>query len=401
MLLSGQEERRKLKGFEEFLSTVFFNSQSVSLIPNIEDDSVHVSMGREERPIYMVGDGIQSIIILLYPLFLNQGKKLLVFIEEPENSMHPGMQRLFVETLMRNEFKSFQYFITTHSNHFLDITIDIDQMSLYTFAKVENDNSKEHNYYIRNILNQDNRILDLIGVRNASVFLSNCTIWVEGITDRFYIKKYLEVYQNYLIKTNNIKVVFREDFNFSFIEYSGGNIVHWSFGDETIEDESVWNKIDALKINSKIFLLADKDNTESKPNSEKAKRLKLLKKQLVNNFKITKAIEIENTLSPKIIINTIRKLENGNSSKLEYDPSEIVYSKYKDKKLGKFIEEKFKNCKRKYKDKSGTIFPKLDFCKAAIGLISEYDDLTEEGKEIAKEIFNFIKRNNSEAIEKV
>lgn len=135
MLLGKREERDKIKKFESFLSKTFFNSQPFTLIPNIEDDSLHVSIGDEEWPIYKLGDGIQSIIILLYPLFFNQGKKLMVFIEEPENSMHPGLQRLFIETLMHSNFKNFQYFITTHSNHFLDFTIDLAKISVYTFNR--------------------------------------------------------------------------------------------------------------------------------------------------------------------------------------------------------------------------------------------------------------------------
>jgi AAA15 family ATPase/GTPase len=390
MLLGKREERNKVREFENFLSKTFFNSEQVSLTPSIDDDSVHVSIGNVERPIYEIGDGIQSIIILLYPLFFNQGSNLLVFIEEPENSIHPGLQRLFLESLMRKEFETFQYFITTHSNHFLDITLELPKVSIYTFQKKKDKKEGVDEFVIENISNQDSQVLDLIGARNSSVFLSNCTIWVEGITDRLYLKKYLEVYQNKLLEEDKIKTVFREDFNFSFVEYSGGNIVHWSFA-----DDSGWEKIKSNRISNKIFLIADQDNTKAKPDSAKAKRLSLLHKQLGDNFKVVGGKEVENTLSPKILIETIEKLERNNFINVKYDVNKITYEKYKDCYLGKFIKLNFQNLRtRKYEAESGTLYCKLDFCKAAVELILKAEDLSNEGLSIAGAIFSFIEKCN-------
>lgn len=390
MLLGKIEVRNKVTEFEDFLSKTFFNSEIVKLTPSIEDDCVHVSIGKVEWPIYKIGDGIQSIIILLYPLFFNQGKNLLVFIEEPENSIHPGLQRLFIETLMKEEFKTFQYFITTHSNHFLDITLELQKVSIYTCKKIKNDGEKADEFLIQNISNEDSQVLDLIGARSSSVFLSNCTIWVEGITDRLYLKKYLDVYQQQLLQDKKIKTIYREDFHYSFIEYSGGNIVHWSFA-----DQCGWDKIKSNRISTKIFLISDKDNTEAYPSLAKTKRLKLLKKQLGKNFQVIKGREIENILSPKILIKTIEKLEKKNFANVEYDVNKITYENYHNSKIGEFIVSNFKPLKtRKYKADSGTLYCKLDFCKAAVELINDADDLSKEGNEIAKKLFNFIDKCN-------
>lgn len=389
MLLGKREEREKVKQFESFLSKTFFNSESVSLTPRINDDSVHVLIGEAERAIYELGDGIQSIIILLYPLFFNQGKDLLVFIEEPENSIHPGLQRLFIETLMKNEFNTFQYFITTHSNHFLDITLDLKQVSVYTVQKRSITDDPKVFFVIENVSNDNFNTLDLIGVRNSAVFLSNCTIWVEGITDRLYIKKYLEVYQDKLVKEKKITTSFREDYNFSFVEYGGGNIVHWSFG-----DQSQYDKIKTSRISSKVFLIIDKDDTENNSDSAKAKRIKSLKQQLNNNLYILSGREIENTIDSNILIQTIKTLEGENFKNIKYDAVSIVYEKYKNEKIGSFIESKFKKHKRRYKADSGTLYCKIDFCKAAIDSIKSFDDLSKEGKVLALKLFEFIKSAN-------
>ncbi len=49
MLLGKQAGRLEIKSFEDFISRNFFNSKPFTLIPNIEDDSLHVSIDNEEK----------------------------------------------------------------------------------------------------------------------------------------------------------------------------------------------------------------------------------------------------------------------------------------------------------------------------------------------------------------
>src|SRR5262249_19746078 len=82
LLLGNLTKREFIRSFEKFLGDSFFNGQDVSIIPAIDSDVLYVKIGDEqERPIYDLGDGIQSIIILTFPLFANKDKNLLVFIE--------------------------------------------------------------------------------------------------------------------------------------------------------------------------------------------------------------------------------------------------------------------------------------------------------------------------------
>ncbi|MGB6127181.1 MAG: ATP-binding protein, partial [Psychrilyobacter sp.] len=224
MLLGEYEERERVRKFEKFLSENFFEGKSVSLIPKKKGDVIHIKIGEtQDYPIYDLGDGIQSIIILTFPLFENAGKQMLIGIEEPEIYLHPGMQRKLMEALLDKEgkygFENFQYLITTHSNHFLDLTLDYSEdIKIYESKKNE-----EQKFEI--IRRNDENMLELmrnIGVRNSSVFLANSTIWIEGITDRKYLKKYFEIYQK-----DKGQKIYEEDKHYSFIEYSGGNITHW------------------------------------------------------------------------------------------------------------------------------------------------------------------------------
>jgi predicted ATP-dependent endonuclease of OLD family len=46
------------------------------------------------------------------------------------------MQRKLIEVYSQKEFEKVQYFITTHSNHLLDITLDFNKnISTYSFQK--------------------------------------------------------------------------------------------------------------------------------------------------------------------------------------------------------------------------------------------------------------------------
>ncbi|RIJ41836.1 AAA family ATPase [Pontibacter oryzae] len=388
LLLGTKEDRDKIKNFEDFLSSNFFNNQPINIIPRQGDDVVHVLLGSRELPIYNLGDGIQAIIVLTYPLFFNQGKEMKIFIEEPEHYLHPGFQRVFMETLVRPEFDSFQYFITTHSNHLLDITVDLDSISVYTFKS----NSKNQ-FLIENVENEDTNILELIGVRNASVFLSNCTIWVEGITDRIYIRKYLEIYQNSL--QSNLE--FKEDTHYSFVEYGGGNITHWSFLNPSDPNHK---NIEVKKLCGKLFLISDKDGAglkaDGQPDSRKKKKYERheeLKKNLGTRYYCLESREIENTLSSKILKSIVTDYETRKGNK-NFSFTKFTHDDYKDKSLGKYLNNHIVGRKRDYSDDSETINDKLNFAKKAVERIKDLSDLTDDAKNLVERIYSFIKDNN-------
>ncbi|NOX48471.1 MAG: ATP/GTP-binding protein, partial [Chlorobi bacterium] len=236
--------------------------------------------------------------------------------------------------------------------------------------------------------------LNLLGVNSSSVFLSNCTIWVEGISDRLYIRKYLEIYQ----KENPNQDRFNEDIHYSFVEYAGNNITHWSFLD--IADES----INYESISRNIFLITDKD-------SGKEKRHKKLEKHLGKNYYCLKCLEIENLLKPEVLKNTIQKYaknqdenikfksfdtkQNSNNNKPEFiysleDIGEFIYSSV-------IVDESQINIiapKPSGDKKTRKISGKYKFAKNAIDSISCWEDMSKEAQDLAEKIYQFIGENN-------
>lgn len=381
MLLGATESRKKIRDFERFISETFFDGNEFNIIPHIDDNVVHVKIGAlEEFPVYNLGDGIQSIIILTYPLFFNIGKTMNFYFEEPDLYLHPGYQRIFLQTLLKEEFKSFQFYLTTHSNHFLDMTIDSDQIAVYSFQKINNE------YLIENVKSKDKNLLEILGVRNSSVFLTNCTIWVEGISDRIYIRKYLELLQVEKGKK------YLEDVHYSFIEYGGGNITHWSF----LEDKDEVANINVDSLCGKLFLIADLDSSESSKNggqTEKQKRLEKIRENLNDRCFILTVREIENLLTAEVLIEIVKEFEVDKES-LKFD--QLKFDDYKMEYLGKYLSEKVVGLKRKYYSPggSGTIKDKVKFAKCAVSKMQTYDQLSEEAKKLTQSIYDFIKLNN-------
>ena len=389
MLLGDGSQREVIEKFQKFLQENFFsNYDKVQLIPNEEKKVLYVKIGNDERAIYDWGDGTQQLIVILYSLYKHKdeiGK--LFFIEEPEMYLHPGILRKFIEVINSDVFKNHQYFITTHSNIVLDTSADTNiKMSIFKFKKVSNkDDNAGKTFLVEQCNNGDVSLLNELGVRNSSVFLSNCSIWVEGITDRLYLKHYLELYY----KKNPKEKVYRENIDYTFIEYGGGNVVHFNF-DEKIDDS---NSINAKYINNKIFLIADNDNT--KPRTKKANRKEKYKSLLGNNFYELPVTEIENLIT----FETLKQILINQNEDEKEKICEVLSSKkqFSNKKLGKFIDELFPagDIKR-YAAESGTIKNKLEFCKEAINVMNDYDKLSEEAKTLTQKIYEFISNNNKD-----
>lgn len=392
-LFGDLKKRNTIKQFKNFLSNIFFEGEEITLIPRIDSDVVYIKIGNEEEyPIFHQGDGIQQLIILTFQLYLLKDEHAIVYIEEPELYLHPGLQRKFIEFLTDDTFKKLQTFFTTHSNHFLDMTLDFNHISVYKFSKtVEKDDTANTiaKFSIENSSNEDRNLLEILGVKNSSVFLTNCTIWVEGVTDRLYFRKYLEIFQKDQKQKDSNHKIFEEDKHYSFVEYSGNNITHWSFLND--DDES----IDVDSLCGKLFLISDKDEN-------KEDRHEKLTEKLGDRYYCLKCREIENLLTPEVLVNVIKSY--GESDENITIPSS--QSAYKIAKLGEYIEDtilkdksktkrKTKNKERPYSSESGTIKDKIPFAKNAIKNINTIDDLSDEAKDICEKIYNFIKSNNT------
>jgi len=342
-----------------------------------------------------LGDGVQQLILLMFPIF-RAANNTWFFIEEPETHLHPGLQRIFIETLLNDEYlkgKNLKFFFTTHSNHFLDISINHDEISIFQFEKVS-----DEKFNIKSNVKPNKNVLDLLGVNSSSVFLANASIWVEGPTDRRYISKWLKLYcEHYEVN------YLREDIDFAFFEYGGNLIKHYLFDGKEFEEEfdgnQIREKINSFALSNKIYLLADNDNVNQ--GSAKQKRRESLEALSGKNFyyQNTQYREIENLLPVKILNDFLLQLVNNpDASKLD----EINFSRedYYQIGLGEFITDLFSKSKIKgksFKSKTGDTLSspyKTKLCDFVVNSDYKYSDLIQDNDYLDKiitDLYNFIK----------
>ncbi|MEQ9096794.1 MAG: ATP-binding protein [Phycisphaerales bacterium] len=313
-LLGRPAQRQLIQDFEALLSEQFFDGRAVSLSPRQESgrSELHIRIEPEhERPISELGDGMQSIIIQLAPAFLSEGRYLALFIEEPELYLHPGLQRRLFEVLLdldkHTHWERHQVFVTSHSNHLLDLTLDHERIAILRVEKTVGDRSDDQvlrataeeyaRFKVEMVAPGEIRLLHDLGVQSSSVFLSNCTIWVEGPTDRIILRRYMEL----VAKEQNVEL--REDLDYSFVFYAGSVAKHLSLFDDKGPDVN--------RICSHMLFVADYDG------EKKAADAETLKEKLGDRFHRLECREIENTVSSEVLRRVVAAWTKSDPEKLE------------------------------------------------------------------------------------
>lgn len=403
-LLGTKEKREKTSKFEKFLSNYFFNGESVSIIPDEETFELKININDEEdRFIYQVGDGITSLLIIMYTIFMecDSSNYKLFCIEEPESNFHPGFQRLFINMITYfKEFEKCIFILSTHSNNLIDIGNRENKNSLIYLCKKEknqiNISEKSEEYY---------DVIEELGVNASSVLIANKAIWVEGKYDAFYIRL--------LLNLKNINIdnseKYMEDYDYCFIPYGGKNMTLIDFKPISTDELSKEFIAKAKKINPKYMVVLDDDNMFENNKKAKSKNFKELSKVLGKNIYKLKVREIEN-LFPKEVVEIY--IKQGIKKELINDKLmqdlQIRYEEYKNRKLGEYINEKllghFK--RRQLKSitgreegfvKNGFLYDKSKFYKCVLEWSKDpnfkYEEkVTKEAKELICEIEKFIKK---------
>ncbi|CEL24432.1 AAA family ATPase [Methanobacterium formicicum] len=380
-----------LDEYEDFLCKYFFDGQNIKIRPiqvNKDPDEdnqknlIKIRIGDEEgKLIYELGDGIQSIITMTFPLFLYKGilkenETVQVFIEELELHIHPGLQKKLLETFVNYDgFKNFQFFITTHSSHLLDVSFDLNKIAVFSFDKKLDERNKPK-FIIENRSINDVDVLELLGARSLSAF-SNCMIFVEGYLDRLYLKKYFDIFQKKKLKEGSME--FLEDYHYSFFEYHGNNIDN-SF--LLKEDEDIYSN-NTLRLKNSTFVLMDGD----KKGEERADKLK---DKLGDRFKLLSCKAIENLISDSTIIRYLIEEENYKENELN-DFEESEYQTSTDCDLIDFItNEIVKDSARKFQVK------KSNFCYNILNYTDSWEDLSELTIKLCEDLYKFVETINSE-----
>ena len=418
-LLGKPDERQRIQHYQKKLSHYFFNNETITIIPYLKTDTIEIKIGDEEQfPISQLGDGLQQVIILTYKAFLTTEPSFF-FIEEPEMHLHAGYVKQLMKFLL-NETDHY-YMATSHSNYLLDMINEDNRIALYRVDKENMGNEANKYETVIRRCDGDRTILQTLGVSPSSVFLANCTIWIEGITDRLYFVQYLSKYLEELKITDEAKWQdysrFIDGYHYAFVEYQGSNLDHWDFSVESAENvDSSQNKgLSAVLVTSNALVVADSD-LQGKP------RFDELKEQLGDNMVITLGKETENTLPKKLLMKRFYQKCPHNAISVQGNTRKIIHkeehSNYfddsyleSDKGVGLYLDNVIEKMREddifptlgeeqnsftfSDKGKQGTVKDKTDFCHTIVELMQNEDwQLTDPAKVLCEAIFQHIKNNN-------
>lgn len=217
-------------GFDDMRMTGTDNSPKLNLYTN-----------RRQMRLDQMGTGVSEVILLCASLAGSGSTEMIYLLEEPETHLHPGLIGRVMNMLA--EQKNAQFIIASHSNSMIDALTAEDR--IYHFYQESDGACRSVNC---DSLLAQHSLLDSLGIRGSQLLQSNCVIWVEGPSDRLYLKWWLNQYA----KTKGTTLI--ENADYSLVIYGGSNLDHFGFLNDDVE-----SFIDMARISRFCAVLMDAD----------------------------------------------------------------------------------------------------------------------------------------------
>ena len=263
-----------------------FDGITVQKTAGSDNWEVYLYEGDDRYALSKMGSGLKTIILVLLNLLIipeiykyNDEQIHFFAFEELENNLHPALQRRLFDYLFQygKDHPNAYIFLTTHSH-----------IAINTFANkpdtqilhVKKENGISTMDQIDSFISKTH-VLEDLDVRASDIFQSNGIIWVEGPSDRIYIKRWLEIW-------GDKELI--EGSDYQFLYYGGRLLSHYT----TKETEDLINILSTNR-NAAIVIDSDKRSKQGHINDTKKRIQKEFEEKGMLCW-ITKGKEIENYL---------------------------------------------------------------------------------------------------------
>lgn len=246
-----------------------------------------------------LGSGIKTVLMVIMATMLPNGTETsrapsILYFEELENNLHPAAQTRLAEYLHKHvQMTDDIVFLSTHSQAFIDSFYGKEHCEIFRVTTSEGHATTTQVESCQEV----REIFDDLGLSPSKLLFARGVIWVEGPSDRIYLKAWLDW------KTEN-QLIEGRDYQFGF--YGGACLNHYS----AEAPDSSQDLVSMFSLNPNFFFVADRDTTSP---GEPIKPAVIRICESINNqnsdkngYWITFGPDIENYIPQSILISELK-----------------------------------------------------------------------------------------------
>lgn len=284
-----------VNGLLESSGTLGFDNFEIKKQGNALPDLVFYQ-GSEIISASKMGTGISELFFICASLIMDEGNEMIYYLEEPETHLHPGLLRRMYRLF--SSHKNIQFMINTHSHVLLDDIADGDRIYLWSRNSLTHESSARPCQEIMD----HHQVLDDLGIRASSLLQTNCVIWVEGPSDRIYVKRWLHE----IGRDRNAQLIDGSDY--TVVIYGGALLANYEL-DDSAEDHFV----SMIRLSRFAVVLMDRDFAPGDPSGQLKPRVRRIVDDAASDPQrrlalITIGREIENDLSRAVFLDAARTI---------------------------------------------------------------------------------------------